>query len=75
MKRNPANQISFQLKQKEETLKELHTVIDCHEITQNTSARTEKHVPAFCTLEGGHTVSIHFRGILLYTQKQKEATK
>lgn len=44
-------------------------------IIQSMKARTEKHIPAFDTLEGGHTISTHFQGILLYTQKQTEATK
>lgn len=61
----------------EETPKELLTLIclSVMKTIQSMIARTEKHVPAFGTLEGGHTISIHFQGTLLYTQKQKEATK
>lgn len=42
---------------------------------QNIEIQKKKYLPAFYTLKESHIASTHFQGILLCTQKQKEATK
>ena len=42
---------------------------------QTIEIQKKKYLPAFYTLKESHIASTRFQGILLCTQKQKEATK
>lgn len=42
---------------------------------QHIKIKRKKYIPAFYILKQGHILSIHFQGIFLCIQKQKEAKK